>query len=277
MNETPDRTLNPVLAFLANFLGPALGYVYVGRLKLVWVIVGTLFAVVSLASWSRLVLTQTGFYLTAALLVAISIVPLVHSPIIALREKKAPPKKYNAWWFYIAWIVAGLLLTQTLPGLRSMAFGYDIFDLPSQSMSPTLQEGDYIVVDTWAPERTAPKFGDLYVFDIGDGRGTKYVKRVVGLPGDHLEIRDALLFRNGLPVNEPYLAHVDGVMAMGKEFGPEILGDAEYFVLGDNRSRSRDSRYLGPVPAERLHGLVRLRWFAYDDGIRWDRFPFEFK
>lgn len=277
MNETPDRSLNPVLAFLANFVVLALGYVYVGRIRLAWVVVAALMVTVSVASWSRLIFTQTGFFVTAALLISITIVPLVHSPIIALREKKSAPKKYNTWWSYVGWIVASIVLAQTLPGLRPVIFGYNVFRLPSQSMSPTLLAGDFVITDTWVPEEKGPRFGELYVFDIGDAQGTMYLKRIVGLPGDSLEIRDAKLFRNGEAIDEPYVADVDSPMGMGKEFGPVTLGESQYFVLGDNRTRSKDSRYLGPVPADQLHGLVRMRWFSYDGGVRWDRFPFVFE
>ncbi len=163
MNEAPARSLNPALAFFANIVGIALGYVYIGRMRLALLIIAAAMVVISLASWSRFIFTQTGFYVTAALLVSIAIIPLIHCPII------------------------------------------------------------------------------------------------------------------GEAIHEPYVAIVEGAFGMGKEFGPMTLGDSEYFLLGDNRTRSKDSRYLGSVPADRLHGLVRLRWFSYDGGIRWDRFPFVFQ
>ncbi len=275
--EMQDRSLKPLLAFLASFAGLALGYVYVGRLRQAFFFIAVVMATISLASWSRIVLTPTGFYITAASLIMIAIVPMVHCPMIALRERTSTRKKYNTWWAYVGWIIASIFCSQALLELRPTVFGYDNYELPSQSMFPTLQQGDYIIVDTWVFGKTGPKVGDLVVFDIGDAAGTMYVKRIVGLPGDSLEIRDATLFRNGAAVDEPYLAVVDSAAGMGKEVEAITLGESQYFVLGDNRTRSKDSRYLGPVPAQRLHGVARLRWFSYDDGARWERFPFVFE
>jgi signal peptidase I len=110
------------------------------------------------------------------------------------------------------------------------------------------------------------------VFDLNDGYGTKYLKRVVGLPGETIELRSNKLIRDGQPIAENYPA-TDAPVA---DFGPVVLGEGQYFVLGDNRARSKDSRYIGPISHDQLRGLVRLRWLAIDGEVAWDRFPFVF-
>ena len=93
------------------------------------------------------------------------------------------------------------------------------------------------------------------------------------MPGETIEIRSNNLVRDGQTIAEDYPA-TDDPMA---DFGPVVLGEGEYFVLGDNRARSKDSRYIGPISQDQLHGLVKLRWFAIDGEVAWDRFPFVFE
>ena len=81
------------------------------------------------------------------------------------------------------------------------------------------------------------------------------------------------MIRNGDSVGEPYVSLLSNRSNTMKNFGPTQIPDGHYFVLGDNRHNSLDSRIFGAVGRDLLHGRVVHRWFSYDDDIRWERFP----
>jgi signal peptidase I len=153
---------------------------------------------------------------------------------------------------------------------RDATLGYDFFSIPSGSMAPTLQPGDMVVVDTWRYVEVPPEHGDIVVYDGGEGE--KLIKRLVGLPRDTIEVRGIALMRNGMPVDEPYLGSQRSGAQL-PDFPPLTLGEDEFFVLGDVRNNSRDSRQMGPVPRARITGRVEFIGFSLSDGIRWERFP----
>jgi len=137
-------------------------------------------------------------------------------------------------------------------------FVVEPFGIPSGSMTPTLQPGDRVLVVKFAYRFTDPDQGDLVAFeDIEDG-GEVNIKRVVGLPGDTIEVWDGVLIVNGEAQEEPY---VDYRLTDSTFFGPESVPENEVFVLGDNRTNSRDSRIFGPIAEEELTGKVLLRFW----------------
>lgn len=144
-------------------------------------------------------------------------------------------------------LCAGLVLGVVRPFVAEVLF------IPSGSMSPTLEAGDRVLADKLSRRFDEPRRGELAVFDDGDGLR---IKRVTGLPGDVVEIRDGRLFVDGEPRREPYVNYRN---TDGDFFGPLTVPADHVFVLGDNRSNSRDSRYLGPIPEESLVGEARLR------------------
>jgi signal peptidase I len=125
------------------------------------------------------------------------------------------------------------------------------FRVRSQSMQPTLHDGDQVLVVRPAP----PRRGDVIVFREPATGGT-VIKRVVAIGGDEVGFDDGWLVVNGAPVTEPYLP---GTRPTGLYYGPRRLGAGELFVLGDNRTDSVDSLDFGPIPAASVVGRVALR------------------
>jgi signal peptidase I len=127
-----------------------------------------------------------------------------------------------------------------------------------ESMAPTLQAGDHVLVARFIYRFADPHRGDIVVFK-GYGSGNETViKRVVGVAGDTVEIRDGVLYVNGERQKEPY---VNYRLTNANFFGPQRVPEGRVFVMGDNRSNSRDSRSFGPVPEEGLLGRVLLRFW----------------
>jgi len=193
--------------------------------------------------------------------------------------------------------------------LRS--FLIEPFRIPSGSMMPTLLVGDFILVNKFVYgirlpvsdqkifEVSQPQRGDVVVFRYPLDPSTPFIKRVVGLPGDRIAYYNKVLYINGQQVEQRligrYVGHGSGADMTGANLKQETLGDVthpilvqpgypsadtklvvpegHYFVLGDNRDNSRDSRYWGTVPDELLIGKAFTIWMNWDlgNGIDWTR------
>lgn len=207
-----------------------------------------------------------------------------------------------------------LLLAVALFSVRSSLADWN--DVPSGSMKPTILEGDRVYVNklaydlkvpftTWhLLEWAEPKRGDIVVF-YSPYDGKRLVKRVVGLPGDTLELRSDALILNGQPVQYrplqtgalrdlasadrqshtfateslPGRAHAVAIwptVPARRDFGPLTVPPGQYFMMGDNRDDSFDSRYYGPVSRDRILGRATIAVLSFDRGNywlpRWDRF-----
>lgn len=157
-----------------------------------------------------------------------------------------------------------------------------------RSMVPTLQDGEYGFTSLISARLSAPKRGEVVVITMdadedGDGKTEKthWVKRVIGLPGDTVESRDDVICVNGEPLDESAYIQVDYKQAMTdqfgyfnkavdengqlSDFGPVTLGEDEYWVMGDNRPYSKDSRSsdVGPVTRDKIYGKGVLVLFPF--------------
>jgi signal peptidase I len=155
------------------------------------------------------------------------------------------------------------------------------FEVQQISMEPTFHEGQRVMVSQigsalpmqfghTAYAATGSEYttsvlrrGQVVVF-FDDDKETRLIKRLIGLPGDTLEIRDNVVSINGIPLDERYLRDEQGNRVdttCTQVCGPLTLGDEEYFFMGDNRPSSRDSRHFGPVHADQIVGRVILRYW----------------
>lgn len=170
-----------------------------------------------------------------------------------------------------------LVLISLVVAILIKSFLVQAFFIPSSSMEPTLMPGDRVLVSKLAYRFGDVGRGDVVVFEnpdpallpdqsvlgsffhwLGEGLGfaqpeeEDFIKRVIGVPGDIVEIRDRTVHVNGQPLAEPYLAP-DARAAMG-DYGPVTVPEGRLFVLGDNRGNSADSRAIGFVPEDRVVG-----------------------
>jgi signal peptidase I len=137
-------------------------------------------------------------------------------------------------------------------------FVVEAFYVPSESMVPTLEVSDRVLVNKFIYYFAEPERGHIVVFEVETTSGAEehLVKRVVGLPGDEIAVREGVLLVNGVPQKEPYL---NPALPDQSSFGPIEVPPEHVFVMGDNRSRSADSRFIGPVPETEIAGKVILR------------------
>ncbi len=199
-------------------------------------------------------------------------------------------------------------------------FLVEAFKIPSGSMQNTLQIGDFLFVNkflygaevpllhTWLPAVREPEHGDIIVFDSVDDPDMKIVKRLIGTPGDTLEMRGGVMYRNAVRLDEPYTTPVDlrrtenpvlrarmrgwqvehfagpvppRYVPDMHDWGPVVVPGDSLFVLGDNRDDSLDGRYWGFLPRRNVRGHPMLVYysfnmlssldFAFMREVRWDR------
>lgn len=147
--------------------------------------------------------------------------------------------------------------------LRGTVQGYTV---QYSCMLPNIENGDWVMVDKASYHFSNPKRGDVVVFNPPEELHSRYpfIKRIIGLPGETVEIKDGTVFINGTKIEEPYLFPEPAQYY--KNFGPEKIPDDQYFVLGDNRNNSNDSRSWGTVSQDDIIGKAR---FIYWPPNRW--------
>lgn len=182
---------------------------------------------------------------------------------------------------FIKIIVAALFIA-----LLIRSFIIQPYIIPSGSMLNTLQEGDRLFVTKFSYgihlpfiekeifSTGQPEVGDIIVFPYPADKSIDYIKRVVGVPGDVVELRNKQLYRNGKLVEEPYVIHSDlGTMYHRDNMPPLTVPKGKVFVLGDNRDHSQDSRFWGFVDKESIHGKALIIYWSSINfkEIKWDR------
>lgn len=137
------------------------------------------------------------------------------------------------------------------------------FYIGSESMVPTLNVWDRLLINKLAYDLEEPERGDIVLFRDPEGGKEPLIKRVVGVPGDRVSVRRGRVFLNGEPQNESYVVNRACVRGVPKtcSFGTVKVPEAHVFVMGDNRAHSYDSRFFGPVPEDGLIGEALFRFW----------------
>ena len=174
------------------------------------------------------------------------------------ENEKSTSDKWKERFLNIIWIVAIFLvaiLIVEFVGQRTKVDG--------RSMEPTLQDGDQLIVDKISYRFRDPERFDIIIFPYhGDGsKKTYYIKRIIGLPGETVQIVDGKIYINGEVLEENYGKEV--MEESGRASQPIVLGNDEYFVLGDNRNNSKDSRVesVGNIKRSDIIGRAWVRIF----------------
>lgn len=196
-------------------------------------------------------------------------------------------KNIATWLISICVAFVIVFLLKTFVGMPTTIKG--------TSMFPTLSSGEKVILSTWnSTLNKTPKRGDCVTFEApsvevinnADSKNpvaiynteksfmdkvlyygfgitkSSYVKRVIGIPGDHVQIKDDKVYLNGEPLDEPYVSKaLKTDMSLGGEFSDVIVPEGYVYVLGDNRSASADSRRFGCIPIDKIEGKVWFRWW----------------
>jgi len=191
----------------------------------------------------------------------------------SVSETEAPPRKGILRDYFETIVVCVIFV------IFSRGFVFQQSKIPTGSMEDTLLVGDYIMVNRFAYAPTATglekailpvrdiRRGDVIVFKFPEDPDTDFIKRVIGLPGDRVEMRGGQTFINGQLLDEPYMLdeHRDYQPFPIPGIPPTPVPDNCYFVMGDHRNNSRDSRVWGCVPRDLIRGRAFLIWYSYPE------------
>lgn len=142
------------------------------------------------------------------------------------------------------------------------------FYVKGASMEPNFYDKEYLIIDELSYRFNQPKRGDIVVFRYPQDPQEYFIKRVIGLPGEKVQLKNGEVYifnqinPDGAKLEEPYLPANHKTFALNEE--PVTLGQNQYFVLGDNRNSSRDSRYFGPVSSSFFIGKVFFRGWPFE-------------
>jgi signal peptidase I len=216
-----------------------------------------------------------------------------------MAKQDAAARGFGVWlWEWVKSIGVALVVWFFL-----RTFLVEAFRIPSGSMENTLLVGDFLFVNkllygaevplvgTRLPAVREPRRGEILVFDSVEEEGLKVVKRLVGVPGDTLEMKESILYRNGQKVDEPFAVrgnpswmaepeqrarmrawqapHLVGRAAEGYEpdlqnWGPVVVPPDSFFMMGDNRDSSYDGRYWGFLPRLNVRGTPLVIYYSFD-------------
>ena len=166
------------------------------------------------------------------------------------------------------------------------AFAVQAYKIPSGSMIPTLLVGDYILVNRLSYGLRIPYYkyilrwgeinrGDIIVFVFPEDPSKDFIKRVIALPGETIEIRKKKIYINGKEIEDKWGFFSDDYVGPPRDdFGPFQVPQGHVFVIGDNRDESNDSRFWGPVNIENIKGkafIIYFSWDPYEKSIRFSR------
>ncbi len=176
-----------------------------------------------------------------------------------------PQEAHSRVWDIVREVIETILLAAVI--WLAVNFATARYVVDGQSMEPNLHTGQFLIVSRLAYRFGAPQRGDIVVFDFPNNPADDYVKRIIGLPGEEVVIEDGSIYINGQPLREPY---IPAEVSVGYGRGRWVVPEDKYFVLGDNRAHSSDSRNWGMLDRQAIIGKA---WISYWPPQSWGLIP----
>jgi signal peptidase I len=156
----------------------------------------------------------------------------------------------------LAWIKT--LVSAAVYAVLIVTFGFQVARVEGQSMAPTLEDQDRLIVNKLVYRIGEPRRGDIVMLYYPLNPEKSFVKRVIAEEGDTVRIVDGRVYVNDIPLKDDYVA---SDYRSHDDWGPQVINEGYYFVMGDHRNNSSDSRHWGMVPKKYIIGKVQLRWW----------------
>ncbi len=299
-NTTDHKKRRPLSAFFLSMAATGLGHIYCGKLAkgLTLFFVSFAFApiVATLMKSASSAIALGAVIVSIGVLVFVFVYAAIDSIMIARKMgHEYQLREYNRWYIYLLFIIVSVAYPTNLSN-HTREHLVQAYKIPSISMAPNILKKDFILLNKVIYKRKRPQRGEVVVFVCPNDRRLDYVKRIVAMPGDTVEMKDNVLFVNNVPLTYETIDRktvvglsdeVKGTVMVEKgagirhrivvnraaadsgNFEKVIVPNGHCFVLGDNRSASQDSRYFGPVPLADVKGRVD---FIYIPAASWSRF-----
>lgn len=274
------KNRKPWIAGLLTFLSVGLGHVYAGEAKrgiLLFLGQSILFLILSL-----LLLTSPLAILILFIGCAVGYLGFCIFDSIKIAQSNNTGyqlKKFNRWYVYLAYWIVAVVIVQPIAAAGYKEYIIQAYKIPAGSMLPTLKIGDMLLVNKQIYKTQNPKRGDIVVFEFPKNPSIDYIKRVIAVGGDTVEIKDKTLYLNGTKRKEVYvIATSDKILSSATgprdNLGPITIPQNTIFLMGDNRDNSYDSRFWGTVDENKIKGKAICFYWSWDSEqsrIRWER------
>jgi len=256
----------PIVAAILSSLAPGLGQLYNGQ-----IIKGIIFLLSLILL--PIIMFRIGLYYSYYGLIIILLILMFFLLFIigeafftAIKNKEFIPKSYNKWYIYllIILLINSIVLIPT-NFLTNKVLGFSAYKMPTGSMEPTLRIGDYLVADLKYFKKNKLQRGDLVILQSPEDPAKIFIKRIIALEGEKIEIKSKQVYINDVRLPEGYKVHLDNEVYPGRDnFGPVIVPSDYCFVLGDNRDKSMDSRHWDSLPIKNIKGKPLYIYWARD-------------
>ncbi len=185
-------------------------------------------------------------------------------PAVGAGPAGAFVPRESAWRRVGREVVSGVqtLVSAAVYATLIVTFGFQVARVDGLSMAPTLEDHDRLIVNKLVYELGDPRPGDIVMLYYPLNPEKMFVKRVIAKEGDRVRIIDGHVYVNDVPLHDDY---VPEEFRSHDDFGPEIIQPGYYFVMGDHRNNSSDSRHWGQVPKKYIVGKVKVRWWPLQD------------
>jgi signal peptidase I len=185
-------------------------------------------------------------------------------PADAMRVSPRTSVQASPWRRAVREITTGVqtLFSAAVYATLIVTFGFQVARVDGLSMAPTLEDHDRLIVNKLVYELGDPRPGDIVMLYYPLNPEKMFVKRVIAKEGDVVRIVDGHVYVNDIPLHDDY---VPEQFRSHDDYGPEVVKEGYYFVMGDHRNNSSDSRHWGPVPKKYIVGKVKVRWWPLQD------------
>jgi len=260
----------PVVALLLSMLAPGLGQVYnteLGKgiiLQILIQLAGVGIYIITSYVWKSPQMVVLFILIPLLIAICIHLYSMIDAYRIAKQKEAVALKPYNKWYIYVLILIISWGLGACYKNISS----WRSYKMVASSMEPTLQKGDRVFVNKYAySSKIQPKRGDVIAFIFPEDTSKDFIKRVVAIPGDKVEIRDRIVIVDGKPVVGDYVifsGNNDNVMRRINNKPEIIIPENKYYVLGDNRDKSYDSRFWGFVDRNAIIGKAMFIYYSSD-------------
>ena len=258
--EYVRKRRRPMAALLLSFITPGLGQLYNGQLKRGVILYVVLFLLTVALVFSVLFFKFLGMLFSSAILLLFILFIWLDALIGAVKLKEITLKPYNKWYLYLIIFLISNFAIQPLISSSTKNNFIRAYKIPSSAMEPTLLVGDHLIANMRIYKKENPNRGDIVIFEYPKDPSKDFIKRVIGLEGEKVEMVRNKIYINGKRLDDPwgYYQSVGG----SNNFGPVVVPKDSLFVLGDNRNNSLDSRFWGYVNIKKLKGKALYLYWA---------------
>ena len=195
---------------------------------------------------------------------AIPLTPAVEPIATQVALPDSVSDTVGPWKRMLVEVVSGVqtLVSAAVYATLIVTFGFQVARVDGLSMAPTLEDHDRLIVNKLVYELGDPRPGDIVMLYYPLNPETMFVKRVIAKEGDTVRIVDGRVYVNDIPLQDDY---VPSEFRSHDDWGPQVIQQGYYFVMGDHRNNSSDSRHWGPVPKKYIVGKVKVRWWPLQD------------